>query len=201
MLHAVVELPGLQFARQWSGTIASTPSLVAVPSLDALLQVFYYLRELDEAVNYALGAGTLFDVNDKSEYVQTLIGVPLLELLFKLHPAGTYIQSHHVVLLINIMHTGSGTVWCGQRLRCVVPSVVTPTLRLSSHSQRVLANHQPHCTARLRALPVGHACINHDTIGSCITSVGVSSLHMDPEELSSRLRAFDSPTSQLWSRG
>ncbi len=38
------------------------------------LQVFYYLGELDSALSYALGAGTLFDVNEQSEYVQTLIG-------------------------------------------------------------------------------------------------------------------------------
>ena len=38
------------------------------------MQVFYYLRELDEALNYALGAGTLFDISEKTEYVQTLIG-------------------------------------------------------------------------------------------------------------------------------
>lgn len=37
-------------------------------------QVFYHLGELDEALNYALGAGSLFDVNDTSDYVQTLVG-------------------------------------------------------------------------------------------------------------------------------
>lgn len=37
-------------------------------------QVFFYLGELDVALTYALGAGQLFDVNDKSEYVQTLLG-------------------------------------------------------------------------------------------------------------------------------
>jgi len=37
-------------------------------------QVFYYLGELDSALSYALGAGSLFDVNDQSEYVQTLVG-------------------------------------------------------------------------------------------------------------------------------
>ena len=38
-------------------------------------QVFYHLGELDDALSYALGAGPLFDVNEQSEYVQTLIGV------------------------------------------------------------------------------------------------------------------------------
>lgn len=36
--------------------------------------MFYHLGELDDALNYALGAGTLFDVNEQSEYVQTLVG-------------------------------------------------------------------------------------------------------------------------------
>jgi len=36
-------------------------------------KVYYHLEELDEALKYALGAGELFDVNNKSEYVQTLI--------------------------------------------------------------------------------------------------------------------------------
>jgi hypothetical protein len=37
-------------------------------------QVFYHLGELDEALNYALAAGTLFDVNELSEFVQTIVG-------------------------------------------------------------------------------------------------------------------------------
>jgi hypothetical protein len=36
--------------------------------------VFYHLGELDSALTYALGAGGLFDVNDRSPYVQTLVG-------------------------------------------------------------------------------------------------------------------------------
>ncbi len=43
-------------------------------------QVFYHLGELDDALNYALGAGSLFDVEEPSEYVTTLVGewpVPL----------------------------------------------------------------------------------------------------------------------------
>lgn len=39
--------------------------------------MFYYLRELDEALNYALGAGTAFDITDQSEYVSAIIGAPL----------------------------------------------------------------------------------------------------------------------------
>lgn len=36
-------------------------------------KVFYHLGELDDALTYALGAGTLFDINEQSEYVQTLL--------------------------------------------------------------------------------------------------------------------------------
>lgn len=39
-----------------------------------ILQVFYHLGELDDALNYALGAESLFDVEEQSEYVQTLVG-------------------------------------------------------------------------------------------------------------------------------
>jgi hypothetical protein len=39
--------------------------------------VFYYLRELDEALNYALGAGAAFNINEKSEYVSTIIGTAI----------------------------------------------------------------------------------------------------------------------------
>lgn len=36
-------------------------------------KVFYHLEELDDALKYALGAGQLFDVAAKSEYVETLV--------------------------------------------------------------------------------------------------------------------------------
>jgi len=36
--------------------------------------VYYYLGELKEALSYALCAGELFDVGDKGDYVQTLLG-------------------------------------------------------------------------------------------------------------------------------
>lgn len=38
------------------------------------MQVFYHLGELDSALTYALGAGAHFNVDEQSEYVQTLIG-------------------------------------------------------------------------------------------------------------------------------
>eukprot|EP00798_Chlamydomonas_sp_ICE-L_P002207 gene2207-33767_t len=65
---------------QISGSIASVEALYededfAQRELAALVasKVFYHLGELDDALTYALGAGDLFDVNDQSEYVQTLI--------------------------------------------------------------------------------------------------------------------------------
>ena len=36
--------------------------------------MFYHLGDLDDALTYALGAGSLFDVSHKSEYVQTILG-------------------------------------------------------------------------------------------------------------------------------
>ena len=39
-----------------------------------LLQVFYHLGELDDALTYALGAGKLFNIEEQSEYVQTIVG-------------------------------------------------------------------------------------------------------------------------------
>ncbi|GAB4817108.1 hypothetical protein N2152v2_004154 [Parachlorella kessleri] len=36
-------------------------------------KVFYNLGDLDDALTYALGAGKLFDVNESSEYVQTIL--------------------------------------------------------------------------------------------------------------------------------
>lgn len=36
--------------------------------------MFYHLGELDDALNYALDAGSKFDVNEQSEFVQTLVG-------------------------------------------------------------------------------------------------------------------------------
>lgn len=36
-------------------------------------KVYYYLEEFDESLRYALEAGDLFDLNEKSTYVETLI--------------------------------------------------------------------------------------------------------------------------------
>lgn len=37
-------------------------------------KVFYHLGAFEESLNYALGAGELFNVTDESEYVETIIG-------------------------------------------------------------------------------------------------------------------------------
>lgn len=47
-------------------------SLTALTPLPS--QVFYHLGELDSALTYALGAGALFNLNEESEYVRTLVG-------------------------------------------------------------------------------------------------------------------------------
>jgi hypothetical protein len=44
--------------------------------------VFYHLGELDSALTYALGAGALFNPNDDSEYVRTLVGARFTSCFF-----------------------------------------------------------------------------------------------------------------------
>ena len=39
-------------------------------------QVYFHLNEFDEALTFALGAGKLFDLSAKTEYVETMIGRP-----------------------------------------------------------------------------------------------------------------------------
>ena len=51
--------------------------LRSVP-LDVSAQVFYHLGELDDALNYALCAGSLFDVNETTDFVQTMLSTCLL---------------------------------------------------------------------------------------------------------------------------
>jgi hypothetical protein len=48
--------------------------LLSCSSCSVSAQVFYHLGELDSALTYALGAGAHFNVDEQSEYVQTLIG-------------------------------------------------------------------------------------------------------------------------------
>ncbi len=40
----------------------------------ASLQCFFHLEEYDDALRLALGSGSYFDVNVRSEFVETMIG-------------------------------------------------------------------------------------------------------------------------------
>ncbi len=53
----------------WQTIASATASHDVLPA-----QVFYNLGELNEALSNALGAGKLFDVDEQSEYVQTILG-------------------------------------------------------------------------------------------------------------------------------
>lgn len=44
-------------------------------------KVYYHLGSFEDSLTYALGAGELFDVNARNEYVDTTIGIKLLSLL------------------------------------------------------------------------------------------------------------------------
>lgn len=46
-------------------------------------KVFYHLEEFDDSLKYALGAGSLFDIDQNSEYVQKLLSVALEEYIGK----------------------------------------------------------------------------------------------------------------------
>lgn len=39
-------------------------------------KVYYHLGSFEDSLTYALGAGDLFDVNSRTEYVDTIIGKP-----------------------------------------------------------------------------------------------------------------------------
>lgn len=68
----------------WAEVSASVARLEAFAEDDAFPQralasllcarVFFHLGEQGEALSYALGAGPLFDVNDDSEFVTTMLG-------------------------------------------------------------------------------------------------------------------------------
>jgi 26S proteasome regulatory subunit N2 len=55
-------------------TVACGSCMLMICALCFYWQVFYHLGELDSALTYALGAGAHFNVDEQSEYVQTLIG-------------------------------------------------------------------------------------------------------------------------------
>ncbi|VVA90001.1 unnamed protein product [Arabis nemorensis] len=83
-LHALSHLNKLvhQFWPEISTSVPIIESLYEDEEFDlhqrqlaALLvsKVFYYLGELNDSLSYALGAGSLFDVSEDSDYVHTLL--------------------------------------------------------------------------------------------------------------------------------
>ena len=66
-----------------------------VLSRTARFQVFYHLGELDDALQYALGAGSLFDLTENSEYVQTLLGTSIAE-RSAVNPMSS-LHDHHLI--------------------------------------------------------------------------------------------------------
>ena len=80
--HALQELNSL-VDRFWPEIATAIPRIETLYEDDSFQRrdlaavvaskVFYHLEELDDALKYALGAGELFDVSDKSEYVETLV--------------------------------------------------------------------------------------------------------------------------------
>ncbi|KAM1014442.1 hypothetical protein ACFX2C_044426 [Malus domestica] len=83
-LHALSNLNNLvdNFWPEISTSVPVIESLYEDEELDqhqrqlaALLvsKVFYYLGELNDSLSYALGAGSLFDVSEDSDYVHTLL--------------------------------------------------------------------------------------------------------------------------------
>lgn len=45
-------------------------------------KVYYHLGSFEDSLTYALGAGNLFDVNSRTEYVDTTIGKPFVGFYF-----------------------------------------------------------------------------------------------------------------------
>lgn len=67
-------------------------------------KVFYHLGAFEESLNYALGAGDLFNVNDNSEYVETIIGNYLLsDNVFNL--ADVFLALMDIAFLLTL-------IWC-----------------------------------------------------------------------------------------
>lgn len=78
LLHAMADAALMYKAHNLQGSLTACKLHgVDVELCVTLAQVFYHLGELDSALTYALGAGTHFNVDEQSEYVQTLIGKPL----------------------------------------------------------------------------------------------------------------------------
>eukprot|EP01083_Nonionella_stella_P089627 250148_1 len=81
-IHALHTLDGMvdQFWPEIANSIPAIETLYEDESFrerqlaaSVASKVFYHLEQLDESVTFALGAGDLFDVSEKSEYVETLL--------------------------------------------------------------------------------------------------------------------------------
>ena len=71
----------------YSSEILHEDKLFSQHDLAALVasKVYYHLGSFEDSLTYALGAGELFDVNARNEYVDTTIGISsiLLAAIFK----------------------------------------------------------------------------------------------------------------------
>lgn len=71
----------------YSSEILHEDKLFPQHDLAALVasKVYYHLGSFEDSLTYALGAGELFDVNARNEYVDTTIGISsiLLATIFK----------------------------------------------------------------------------------------------------------------------
>lgn len=87
-------------------------------------KVYYHLGSLDNALTYALGAGRLFDVNDKTEYVETIIGQCVfrqwsLKRIFSTFPAHC-IDKYTKLQVEKFQSDGASNVHIDQRLEDIV---------------------------------------------------------------------------------
>jgi hypothetical protein len=110
--------------------------------------VFYHLGELDSALTYALGAGSLFDVNDTSDYVQTLVGGSLIGGSAAALSRWAAPRLHHLGYQ-SVRAPWPGPCQRGSRQRSVLhPS--DATLRKLARASQLLRGPAPHLTCLLR---------------------------------------------------
>jgi hypothetical protein len=85
-------------------------------------KVYYHLGSFEDSLTYALGAGDLFDVNARTEYVETILGtvVSFLQILVIM----AYFQPN-----VSITTPNTGSLW---RTASPTPNPSTPDSRPSS---------------------------------------------------------------------
>ena len=91
------------------------------PQLAALVasKVYFYLGELKDALEYALGAGSLFNVEEGSDFVESLLskegpyaaGASLTEADFSLYPTVCVFMWH----MLCAIYTWPNPLWPGRR--------------------------------------------------------------------------------------